>query len=319
MDKKGVHGGSGKFLKFSGKKNLDKIVELEEKLPEKKSQKNPDKLKEALPGKEKPKIEVLVRERPKKRSPVKKKRPRVLKEKAKAPEEKKEDLAAEQQARPQEKREELVEEPEGNEEKKTETTSYTKYLIFGGLLVVFLVVAYVFFQNIEPYTPKEDKNYTFPMLGKGVKVCEDYYLCFLENETWKRPPYNAGANLTIANRISVQNETEISSFFKHDKINLVFGSSEESGQGNSGMIISATPFTYYLSYYFSYRGENKTISGYLLANYTSEEPAVIILGPETGATENSMKYDGKNIVVQSESFDYLSLLLGKLLLLAVKG
>lgn len=302
MDKKGVDDASEKFLKFSGKKNLEKL--------------EAEKHDEELSGKPLEsggrKIELAAKIKPKRKMAKKPKKPKAPK--AERPAEKKE--VPRKKEKPEEAKE-VPEEPGVKEEKKAEATSYTKYLVFGAALVVLLAAAYLFFQNIGPYTPGGN-NHTFPMLEDGVRVCDEYYLCFLENGTWKKPPYNAGANLTIANAISVQNESEISGFFKREKINLVFGSSEEAGQDNAGMILSATPFTYYLSYYYSYKQENKTITGFLLSNYTSEEPAVIVLGPELGATETSLKYDGKNVVVQAQSFDHLSLLLGKLLILAVK-
>ncbi|MGC9310117.1 MAG: hypothetical protein ACP5E4_00140 [Candidatus Aenigmatarchaeota archaeon] len=186
-------------------------------------------------------------------------------------------------------------------------------------IIAVAVLAFAFLAYLETASGNNGpQNWTYPYLDKDVMVCADNYICFYENGAWRKPQYNAGTNLTIASMVPVQNESEIKAFFGRENINLVFGVMDEPGEENAELIISATPFSYYLGRYFvAFRGENKTITPGLASDYESDEPAIFILGPGMGAEETSLKYDGKNIVVQAESFEELRLLLGRLLLIAV--
>jgi hypothetical protein len=174
----------------------------------------------------------------------------------------------------------------------------------------------------EAYSNGGQKNKSdFPYLSDEAMVCGDYYVCFLNPEgQWQRPPYSAGTNLTVAYMLSVSNEAQIRDFFKSERINIVVSCAEGPDAENSQMILAATPFSYYLSHYFiSYKGENKSIEPYTTQEYSSSEPAIYIYGPNTLANETALRYDGKNIIVQGETYPELSLILGKLIIMAIEG
>jgi len=214
------------------------------------------------------------------------------------------------------KEQEIEETPKNVDDSKSKISSYAVYAVIGIVLVLAVYFGYQFMQG---QTNPNPQSYTFPMLNNDSMVCGDNAVCVLRNGTWYRPDYNAGTNLTAANRFSAENATEIGKFFKSSKINLVLGSLNTSDPKNAELITTAAPFSYYIGYYYTYKGENKTITAYLLSEYNSSEPAVFILGPDLGATETSLKFDGKNVIAQAESFDELKVVLGKLLLLAIKG
>ncbi|MBN2094815.1 MAG: hypothetical protein JW727_02105 [Candidatus Aenigmarchaeota archaeon] len=225
----------------------------------------------------------------------------------KAPAKQKEEKAAEEPVKD--------EEEQKPEEKPCTSCNYGLYLALGAVAVVVILAIYSTING-----GIGGKGYVFPQLSENVRVCEDNYLCFMDNGTWYRPQYNAGTNLSYAVNFPTSNGTEIARFFENDRINLVFGASEETGPENSELILSVTPFSYYLSHYYAaYEGKNKGFDPYFLKDYTLDEPAIIILGPGMGANETSLSYDGKNVVVQGETFEDLRLVLGKLLIIAIRG
>lgn len=214
------------------------------------------------------------------------------------------------------------ERPEEKAAKKPleETSSYVIYVIIGAVIVMALGVGFLVMQARS--VPVNNGNYTFPMLTNNTMVCNDTIICFLNNGTWYNPGYTTGVSLSAANNYKASNEAEISQFFKNDNvhnISLVFGSVSGSDQNNAQLITTAAPFTFYLSMYFPYEGINKTFIPYLLSEYNLTNPAVIILGPGTGANETSLKFDGKNVIAQADTYENLKIVLGKLLILAIKG
>ncbi|MCK4429288.1 MAG: hypothetical protein KAU95_02845, partial [Candidatus Aenigmarchaeota archaeon] len=155
-------------------------------------------------------------------------------------------------------------------------------------------------------------------VAEEVKICDYYYLCFFVEEEWHRPTYNAGTNLILASNMEIENAWAIKQFFEQDKINLVVNTTEQVSSENSELILRVSPFSHYLGYYYNtIKKEEKLIDTHVLSEYNSTEPAIIILGPSLGAGEDSVKFDGHNIIVQGQTSHSLSLLLGKLLLIAV--
>ena len=182
------------------------------------------------------------------------------------------------------------------------------------LSIIFLFAAVLFFFQ----TSKIPERPGYLKINNKTMICNYYYLCFLKNGTWHRPGYNAGTNLILANDLKVENESMIKKFFESKKINIVVNTTEQRSSENAELILRVTPFSNYLSYYYNrIRGENKIIEPYILSQYNSTEPAIIILGPGLGAEKDSIEFDGKNIIVEGQSSDKLSLILGKLLLIIV--
>lgn len=164
--------------------------------------------------------------------------------------------------------------------------------------------------------PPESSGYL--KINNETQVCEYYYICFLRNGIWHRPSYNAGVNLILANDIKIENESQIKQIFGGEKINIVMNTTEYGSSENSELIIDIAPFSHYLSYYYNtIRKQDKQINVDYLSQYNSTEPAIMIFGPGLGATEDSIEFDGKSIIVQGQSSEGLSLMLGKLLLVMV--
>jgi hypothetical protein len=196
--------------------------------------------------------------------------------------------------------------------------SNLKYAIIGVFIVVAIIAATVFLKGNA--NPAQDSK--FPLLTNNIMVCSNNNaVCFLQNGSWYSTGYTMGTDLNAANNFQISNETVngINSVFSRNKINLVFGSAEGTSSDNAQLIISSSPFSYYIGVYYTYEGQNKTISPQLLSEYNSSEPALIILGPGTGAKETSITFDGKNVVVQGETYEDLKLVLGKLLIVVIRG
>ena len=188
------------------------------------------------------------------------------------------------------------------------------FLVFFGIILVLFAV-FLFFPGINKNSP-EKPGYLY--LNNKTMICNYYYLCFLRNGSWHRPSYNAGVNLILANNLEVKNETQIKQFFKHRKINIIMNTTEKASPENSELILKVSPFSHYLGYYYkTIKKQNKTIEANLLSRYNWTEPAIIIFGPNLGAKEDSISFDGKNIIVQGRTPSGLSLVLGKLLLIIV--
>lgn len=186
--------------------------------------------------------------------------------------------------------------------------------IFFGITAVLFGVLLLFPQTTN--NPPEKPGYL--NLNNETMICNYYYLCFLKNGTWHKPEYNAGVNLILSNSLEVENETQIKQFFEQEKINIVVNTTEEGSPENSELILKVSPFSHYIGYYYhTIKKQDKTIKADLLSQYNSTESAIIILGPNLGANENSIKFDGKNIIVQGQSSESLGLFLGKLLLIMV--
>jgi len=206
-----------------------------------------------------------------------------------------------------------------NEPGKTQDKpeSNLKYAVIGVLIVLAFIAATVFLKG----NAGNFQDSKFPMLTDDVMVCNNNNaICFLQNGSWYSIGYTMGTDLNAANNyyISADTVAGVNSLFSKDKINLVFGSVEGTDPNNAQLITTASPFSYYLGVYYVYEGQNKTISPYLLKEYNSSEPALIILGPGTGANETSLVFDGKNVVVQGETYEDLKLVLGKLLIVAIR-
>jgi hypothetical protein len=211
-----------------------------------------------------------------------------------------------------------VQAPTEKEARGQEPESNLKYALIGAFIVVAFIVGTIFLK-LSPTNPIDSK---FPMLTGSIMVCDNNNaICFLENGSWYGPGYTIGTDLSAANNFHISNETVkgINSFFNRPKINMAFGSAEGLDPNNAQLITSASPFSYYLGVYYAYIGQNKTISPYILKEYNSSEPALIILGPGTGANETSLVFDGKNVVVQGETYEDLQLVLGKLLIVVIRG
>jgi hypothetical protein len=184
--------------------------------------------------------------------------------------------------------------------------------VFFGIIGVLFAVLLLF-----PPTNNTPERPGYLEINNETMICEYYYLCFLRNGTWHKPSYNAGVNLILANNLEVENESQIKQFFEQEKINIVTNTTEEGSPENSELILKVTPFSHYIGYYYTIKKQDKTIKANFLSQYNSTEPAIIILGPNLGAKEDSIKFDGKNIIVQGQSSEGLSLVLGKLLLIIV--
>jgi hypothetical protein len=208
--------------------------------------------------------------------------------------------------------------PVKKEARGQEPESNLKYAFIGILIVLAFIAATVFLKG----NAGNNQDSNFPMLTNDTMVCSNNNaICFLKNGSWYPPGYAIGTDLSVSNRFYLSNETltGINDLFAKDKINLAFGSANGSDPNNAQLITTASPFAYYLGVYYVYKDQNKTISTHLLSEYDSGEPALIILGPGTGAKETSIVFDGKNVVVQSESYEDLKLIIGRLLIAVIRG
>ncbi len=188
------------------------------------------------------------------------------------------------------------------------------FVIFFGIIGLLFAVL-LFFPKTTTNTPERPG---YLEINNETMICDYYYLCFLRNGTWHKPAYNAGVNLILANNLEIENEAQIKQFFEQEKINIVMNTTEEESPENSELILKIAPFSHYLNYYYTtIKKQDKTIKANLLSHYNSTEPAIIILGPTLGAKEDKLEFAGKNIIVQGQSSEGLSLVLGKLLLIIV--
>ncbi len=183
---------------------------------------------------------------------------------------------------------------------------------FGIIVLLFAVLLLLPSANKIPEIPG------YLEINNETMICDYFYLCFLREGEWHRPEYNAGTNLILANNLESKNDAQMKKFFEQEKINIVVNTTEKGSLENAELILRVAPFSHYLGYYYStVKKEKKIIESFVLSQYNLTESAIIIFGPNLGAKENSIKFDGMNIVVQGESSEQLSILLGKLLLIAV--
>jgi len=175
-------------------------------------------------------------------------------------------------------------------------------------LILVLLVALLFATLLSILFLLPEKKEGYLTLNNETMICDYYYICFFFNNSWHKPKYNAGTNLIAASKLKIENETAIKNFFKREKINLVL----ETTPG----IVETMPFAYYLSYYYNIKNESKKIVSNVTSQWNYEEPAIIILGPSSEGSD-TIKYDGKNLIVDSKTRESLGLLLGKLLLIVV--
>ncbi len=177
--------------------------------------------------------------------------------------------------------------------------------VIGTIAVLFAILLLI--PTTEPASPGEDGNF---QLNNKTMICDYYYICFLMEDKWHKPAYNAGTNLILAKKYEIEDTEQIKEFFKSEKINLVV----ETTKG----VVKTMPFAYYLSYYYNtFLKEPKEINSMVLSEYFYEEPAIIILGPDETFQGNSIEFDGKNILVKGKDAEGLSQVLGKLLLIIV--
>jgi hypothetical protein len=210
------------------------------------------------------------------------------------------------------------EEPWKDSRPQDKPESNLKYALIGVIIVVAFIAVFVFLKG-NAINSGDSK---FPMLANNIMVCDNNHaICFLKNGSWYAPGYSMNTDLLASNNIYLSNETiaGINGLFASDKINLVFGSVNGSDPNNAQLITTSSPFAYYLGVYYTYEGQNKTISTHLVSEYNSSEPAMIILGPGTGAKETSIVFDGKNVIVQAEGYEDLKLMLGRLLIAVIRG
>ncbi len=190
-------------------------------------------------------------------------------------------------------------------------------IILGVMGVIILLFALLLSipKTSEPTIPMENGNL---QLNNKTMICDYYYICFLRDGKWHKPAYNAGTNLILAKAYEINDTEQIKEFFESEKINLVVNTTEYASSENSELILKVAPFSHYLGYYYNtVKKENKSIETFLLSQYTSTEPSIIILGPGLGAEKNSIEFDGKNILVKGKDSEGLSQVLGKLLLIIV--
>jgi len=183
------------------------------------------------------------------------------------------------------------------------------YLVIFGIVITCISILLFFWFILPKEVNYNNREREYLMLNNETMICDFNYICFFIDGKWHKPSYNAGVNLIIANRLNITNEELIKKFFNNNKINLVLNTTPA--------IVETMPFAYYLSYYYNtFKKELKEINSYTLSQYNSTEPALIILGPNP-ELEDSIKVEGRNLVIKSRSRESLSMLLGKLLLIIV--
>ncbi len=177
--------------------------------------------------------------------------------------------------------------------------------IMGTIILLFALL--LAFPPQTPVIPEGNGNF---QLNNKTMICDNYYICFLIDNEWHKPAYNAGTNLILAKEYEIEDAGQIKEFFESKKINLVV----ETTEG----VVKTMSFAYYLSYYYnSFLKDPKDINSTALSEYVSEEPAIIILGPDENLQDSSLEFDGKNIFVKGKDSEGLSQVLGKLLLIIV--
>ncbi|RLJ00790.1 MAG: hypothetical protein DRP06_01140 [Candidatus Aenigmatarchaeota archaeon] len=176
-----------------------------------------------------------------------------------------------------------------------------------GTIILLFAVLLLYPTTSEPTMPEENGDF---QLNNKTMICDYYSICFLSDNEWHKPAYNAGTNLILVKEYEVNDAKRIKDFFESGKINLVV----ETTEG----VVKTMPFAYYLSYYYnSFLKDQKEINSTALSEYLSEEPAIIILGPDETLKGSSLEFDGKNIYVKGKDSEGLSQVLGKLLLIIV--
>ena len=178
--------------------------------------------------------------------------------------------------------------------------------IMGAIILLFAILLLIP-ETSEPPAPEGNGNF---QLNNKTMICDYYSICFLIDHEWHKPAYNAGTNLILAKEYEIEDTEQIKELFESKKINLVV----ETTEG----VVRTMSFAYYLSYYYNtFLKDPKDINSTALSEYLSEEPAIIILGPDETLEGNSLEFDGENIVVKGKDAEGLSQVLGKLLLIVV--
>ncbi|MCK4730592.1 MAG: hypothetical protein KAT28_04690 [Candidatus Aenigmarchaeota archaeon] len=182
-------------------------------------------------------------------------------------------------------------------------------IVFGimGIITLLFAILLLIPTTPEPLAPEGNGNL---QLNNKTMICDYYYICFLIDNEWHKPAYNAGTHLILAKEYEFADTEQIKDFFESERINLVV----ETTEG----VVKTMSFAYYLSYYYNtFLKEPKEINSTILSEYLYEEPSIIILGPDEKLQGNSIEFDGKNIIVKGKDSEGLSQVLGKLLLIVV--
>lgn len=208
-----------------------------------------------------------------------------------------------------------------NNEKKEEVKkgNELKIIVTIAFIGVAFLASYWIVDNYIFEKSNVPEGEAYFLLNNDTLICDYQYICYLVDGDWHKYAYSAGTNLILANQIEIADEGKITEFFRDKKhLNIVLNSTSTNSVEFSETLISTTNIFMIYGYYFnSLKEEGRTTTSYVYSDYNLTEPALLILGPNMGAKEDSIIFDGKNVIVQGTNSESLNLLLGKLLLIMI--